>query len=289
MRLARGSGLTGAAGMRPRRGAWIKPLLHVTRAELESDLRRHDSRGATTRATPAPPTCAIASGTSPCPRCSTHSAWRRASRHPARGTGTPGVGACGRAGRGGAGARTTRGARTASRGDGRSRGYSRAACRAHRGPNARVPPGTPGAPRRTTSPPSPRSPSRCSAWRSAVPGAGAGPGEPGAHRRHLGPMLSALSGATGTGLNLPTVPGGPACGLEGMFSRGKFSSRRRLSHGSRRTPLNRRAGPSDARLLGIRRRARTGPAAGRTARRRTPRPTSHAHSPARPAGTLERS
>jgi tRNA(Ile)-lysidine synthetase-like protein len=41
MRLARGTGLAGAAGMRPRQGAWLKPLLAVTRAEVEQDLRRH--------------------------------------------------------------------------------------------------------------------------------------------------------------------------------------------------------------------------------------------------------
>lgn len=39
MRLARGSGLTGMAGMRPRRGVWTKPLLGSTRAEIEADLR----------------------------------------------------------------------------------------------------------------------------------------------------------------------------------------------------------------------------------------------------------
>ncbi len=39
MRLLRGTGLTGLAGMRPRRGAWIKPLLEATRAEVEADLR----------------------------------------------------------------------------------------------------------------------------------------------------------------------------------------------------------------------------------------------------------
>ncbi len=41
MRLARGTGLSGAAGMRSRRGAWIKPLLAVTRAEIERDLTAH--------------------------------------------------------------------------------------------------------------------------------------------------------------------------------------------------------------------------------------------------------
>ncbi len=39
MRLLRGTGLAGLAGMRPRRGAWIKPLLEATRAEVEADLR----------------------------------------------------------------------------------------------------------------------------------------------------------------------------------------------------------------------------------------------------------
>jgi|KBSSwiStaDraftv2_1062776.scaffolds.fasta_scaffold89868_2 tRNA(Ile)-lysidine synthetase-like protein len=41
MRLARGTGLTGAAGMRARQGCWIKPLLHATRADVERDLRQH--------------------------------------------------------------------------------------------------------------------------------------------------------------------------------------------------------------------------------------------------------
>ena len=41
MRLARGTGLIGAAGMRARQGAWIKPLLHATRADVERDLRQH--------------------------------------------------------------------------------------------------------------------------------------------------------------------------------------------------------------------------------------------------------
>jgi tRNA(Ile)-lysidine synthetase-like protein len=40
MRLARGAGVTGLSGMRPRHGAWLKPLLEATRAEIEADLRR---------------------------------------------------------------------------------------------------------------------------------------------------------------------------------------------------------------------------------------------------------
>ena len=39
LRLGRGTGLTGAAGMRARRGLWLKPLLEATRADLEADLR----------------------------------------------------------------------------------------------------------------------------------------------------------------------------------------------------------------------------------------------------------
>ncbi len=38
MRLGRGAGMTGLAGMWPRRGPWLKPLLGATRAEIESDL-----------------------------------------------------------------------------------------------------------------------------------------------------------------------------------------------------------------------------------------------------------
>ena len=41
LRLARGTGLTGAGGMRPRHGAWLKPLLHASRADIERDLAQH--------------------------------------------------------------------------------------------------------------------------------------------------------------------------------------------------------------------------------------------------------
>jgi tRNA(Ile)-lysidine synthase len=40
MRLARGTGPAGLAGMEPRRGPWLKPLLHATRTEIEADLAR---------------------------------------------------------------------------------------------------------------------------------------------------------------------------------------------------------------------------------------------------------
>jgi len=39
-RLARGAGLRGLGGMRPRAGRWWKPLLEATRAEIEQDLGR---------------------------------------------------------------------------------------------------------------------------------------------------------------------------------------------------------------------------------------------------------
>jgi tRNA(Ile)-lysidine synthase len=38
LRLGRGTGLLGLAGMRPRSGAWIKPLLAATRLDIEADL-----------------------------------------------------------------------------------------------------------------------------------------------------------------------------------------------------------------------------------------------------------
>lgn len=41
LRLARGTGLTGAAGMRARHGAFVKPLLHATRHDIERDLVQH--------------------------------------------------------------------------------------------------------------------------------------------------------------------------------------------------------------------------------------------------------
>jgi tRNA(Ile)-lysidine synthase len=40
LRLGRGAGLPGLAGMRPRAGRWLKPLLAATRRDVESDLRR---------------------------------------------------------------------------------------------------------------------------------------------------------------------------------------------------------------------------------------------------------
>lgn len=40
MRLARGSGLQGLGGMRPRHGLWLKPMLEVTREDVEQDLKR---------------------------------------------------------------------------------------------------------------------------------------------------------------------------------------------------------------------------------------------------------
>lgn len=40
MRLARGSGLRGMGGMRPRHGLWIKPMLEATREDVEHDLKR---------------------------------------------------------------------------------------------------------------------------------------------------------------------------------------------------------------------------------------------------------
>jgi len=40
LRLARGTGLTGLGAMSTRSGVWIRPLLEVTRAEIESDLGR---------------------------------------------------------------------------------------------------------------------------------------------------------------------------------------------------------------------------------------------------------
>ena len=39
MRLVRGTGLAGLGGMRPRHGAWLKPLLGATRFDAERDLR----------------------------------------------------------------------------------------------------------------------------------------------------------------------------------------------------------------------------------------------------------
>jgi len=40
LRLIRGTGLPGLGGMSPRRGAWIKPMLGATRADVEADLAK---------------------------------------------------------------------------------------------------------------------------------------------------------------------------------------------------------------------------------------------------------
>ena len=44
MRLLRGTGLRGLGGMRPRRGPWLKPMLELTRRDLEADLRARGQR-----------------------------------------------------------------------------------------------------------------------------------------------------------------------------------------------------------------------------------------------------
>jgi len=292
MRLARGSGLTGAAGMRPRHGGWIKPLLHVTRAELESDLRR---QGLAWRED--------ASNAS-------HAYLRNRIRHVA----VPalldaiGVAAGDAAARRAALARraSARAAelaeaahvleRLAARALLRAATAARAPARAKPRAGARTTRRAPGA--RAVRPARSRRTAYDLATLASLPAAvqrlalrrawrrTGDPASPGLTARHLGPMTSALAGATGKGrMSQVALP----AGWKAVFGCGRFYYAPPAAARARRTRLNRRAGPSDARLLGIRRRARTGPAAGRTARRRTPRPTSHAHSPARPAGTQERS
>lgn len=44
LRLARGTGIAGLAGMRPRRGRILRPLLHATRADVERHLRERRLR-----------------------------------------------------------------------------------------------------------------------------------------------------------------------------------------------------------------------------------------------------
>jgi tRNA(Ile)-lysidine synthase len=291
MRLARGSGLTGAAGMRPRRGAWIKPLLHVTRAELESDLRRQRLawREDASNASPlhlrnrirhiAVPALLDALGVAAGDAATRRAGLaRRASARAAELAEAAHVLER-------LAARALRRAATAAREPVRAKPQGTRTAR--RAPGALA--ARPARSRRATYdvatlaslPVAVQRLALRRAWRCAGV-----PASPGLTARHLAPMLSALSGATGTGrASQVTLP----AGWKALFGRGKFHFAPAAAARSRRTRLNRRAGPSDARLLGIRRRARTGPAAGRTARRRTPRPTSHAHSPARPAGTQERS
>ena len=58
MRLARGSGLRGLGGMRPRHGLWLKPMLEATRGTSSTTSSALASAGARTRATLRANTCA---------------------------------------------------------------------------------------------------------------------------------------------------------------------------------------------------------------------------------------
>lgn len=294
MRLTRGSGLTGAAGMRPRRGVWIKPLLHVTRAEIESDLRRHGI-----------PWREDASN-------ATHAHLRNRIRHIAVPALLDALGVA-------AGDPASRRATLARRASARAaeladagRALERLAARALvRAAAAGPAPGRPPekrlvAPSRRAANVSvrERSHSRPAAYDlatlSALPAAvqrlalrrawrqGGERSSPGLTSRHLRPMLAALADARGRGArgtSLVTLP----AGWKAVLGQGRLRFAPPAVASSRDSRANRRAGASDVRLPGVRRRARTGPAATRPARRRTPSPTSHAHSPARPAGSQERS
>ena len=284
MRLARGTGLSGAAGMRPRRGAWLKPLLHVTRADVEQELRRHgiawreDASNAQHDflrnrirhiAVPALlDALGVEAGDAIARRAPLA---RRASANAAE---------------------LAEAARALERGA--ARALARAAAAAQSATQARAARALHGAGARTPSremaydiatlaslPPALRRLALRRAWRLSGE-----PRSPGLTSRQLGPMTAALATTHLSRRRVElTLPGG----WRAVFSAGSLRFARVTSAGPPRVRPVRRAGPADARLLGTRRRARTSPAAARPARRRGPRPTSHAHSPARPAGTQERS
>lgn len=292
MRLARGSGPTGAAGMWPRRGLWIKPMLHVTRAELESDLRRHriewreDASNASHAhlrnrirhvAVPALlDALGVAAGDAVSRRASLA---RRVSVLAAD------LAESGRALE-----------RAAARALARSAGRVREATTGHAAPAARAAAlmrGGRGAAAAVTSydlatlaslPPVLQRLSLRRAWRLQ-----GDPASPGLTSRQLEPLLVVIARgrAAGGGRQVALANGWRAVVASGRLvfehsepARGRPDRGRAAAH---------RDGASDVRLPGNRRRARTGPAAGPLAGRRSARPSSHALPPARPAGTQERS
>ena len=54
MRLCRGAGLTGLAGMAPRRGRLVRPLLELGRRQFTGSAQTHDRRNVERPGTPLP-------------------------------------------------------------------------------------------------------------------------------------------------------------------------------------------------------------------------------------------
>ena len=287
MRFARGSGLAGAAGMQPRLGAWIKPLLEVTRAELEADLRQH---GVSWREDATN---------------SSHEHLRNRVRHVAVPALLDALGVEA----GDAVSRRARLARRAARhaselADARrvlEHMAARALARARTVVRGRGSTAAHGASSKTsyalaTLARLPRAIQRLAlrmAWQES-----GDPASPGLTFRQLTPLLAALSEPAGRTTQVALAHGWRAVNAAGVLRfepparRGQATGRvgARPSAGTlggRATSRRRTA--ADARLLGNRKRARVGLAAGPRARRQSRRSRSHVLSPARPAGTQERS
>ena len=264
MRLARGSGWTGIAGMLPRRGVWIKPMLLATRADVERDLTRHGIAW-----------CEDASNAS-----LAHT--RNRVRHsvvPALldAAGAPAAGAVERRERLARRAAALAG-ELAAAGRLLSRLAARAVARARvetaNGPalDTRVLAGLEPPLRRLALE---------RAWRLLGP---RGEQAPRLTARHLASLAAGLVRAGGTAhVGLPA--GWRACMERGRMhlERGE----RAPGGGAIAERVLRRANPADARL-GAYGRYSTGPVAGRTAPRRRRRTTPHDRSPGRPAAGEER-
>jgi tRNA(Ile)-lysidine synthetase-like protein len=241
LRLARGTGLTGAAGMRARQGAWLKPLLHATRADIERDLAQHRLAW---REDASNATAAYA---------------RNRVRHAVVPALLDAVGAPA-AGAGGSAARRAGLARRASALAGElaaaERTLSRAAARALERLLSEPRTGPDGCPQAldlaalAKLAPLIRTLVLRRAWRRLGP---AGEGAPGLTSRHLAPLLRAVSDRRSR-FEVPL----PA-GWRGVAERNQLRFMRSHASASDRRAGSRRAGPADARLLDRRVPVRSGP------------------------------
>ncbi len=267
MRIARGTGLSGAAGMRARQGAWIKPLLAVTRAEIERDLAVHDLAWREDESNARPDHL------------------RNRVRHHAvpalldalRATGaSPAARRAGLARRAAAlASELAEAERTLASVAARALARARRETSAGASYDARLIASLPIAIQRLA---------LRRAWRLLRVS-----GVPGLTGRHLAPMLAGLGGFS-------TADRGPSsslsvalpAGWEMQLAAGALRFAPPAAHAPRPGHMSRRAGPADARLHGGRRRGQSGSTSAPSAPRRAPRTSSRKRPPARPATRQER-
>ena len=252
MRLARGTGLTGMAGMRARQGVWLKPMLHVTRADIERDLAQHrlswceDATNATPAFTRNRIRHAVVPALLDALRLPAAQAPERRERLARRAAAlAEELGDAGRLLSRLAGARLRRAATL----DGGA--VDARALRAL--------------------PPALRKLALARAWRRLGP---AGPAAPGLTGRHLALLTRSLTGGRGRAeVALPL-------GWRARFEHGRLWFEASLPEPSRAAVATRRAERADARLSARHERHRSAPAAGDSALRRRRRTTPHLRTPA---------